>query len=487
MRSKEFDLLDMITEVLSHWRGLVVALLAGAIIFGIFSFANSYSAVQNEQSQQDIILNETTTQEQLEQVKQNLDEVRKAAVLTVIEDEKENALREAYFQNSVYMQLDPLKVAQTELIYQIQTEDSTNNGQLGMVYKELLNSAGLYNRVAQELGIAEEYVGELITVDTKSDVTIQLEAGEISLTTNYVKITIMETNEEKCKQLASIVKSYIVEQNEKLLGELGNHNAVLLSESAGIVMNKELMDDQIKRGNDITLLQSTIATAKGNFNDEQKKYYQLLTNEETEGERTQLADIAEIEKETEVPSVSKKYVLLGAVLFAFIYAAALCMGYIFNTRVRENDEIQTLYHIPQIGLVVRDSGKKIFLDRWIDDLRHYGKRKFTAEQSMELAFAAVKIATIKNSLNHIGLMGCNMNAGSIDVCEKLKTALEKENISVTILDNVLYDAEVMEQIDSVQGIVLVEKAGSTLYNEIVNELDLLQRQKIVVLGGIIVE
>lgn len=163
------------------------------------------------------------------------------------------------------------------------------------------------------------------------------------------------------------------------------------------------------------------------------------------------------------------------------------MGYIFNSRIRVNDGLQDLYGIPQIGVVVKDSKKKLFLDRWINGLRHYGKREFTAEQSMELAFAAIKIAAAKNGQNSICLMGCNLGAGADKVCEGLKAALEKEGLSVTILNNVLYDAGAMEKVSAAQGAVLVEKAGSTLYNEIVAELELLKRQEIPVLGGITVE
>ena len=86
----------------------------------------------------------------------------------------------------------------------------------------------------------------------------------------------------------------------------------------------------------------------------------------------------------------------------------------------------------------------------MDSLRHYGKRKFTAEQSMELAFAAIKITAVKNGLNNICLMGCNMSAGADKVCESLKAALEKEQISVSVLDNVLYDAEAMEKMDAMR-------------------------------------
>ena len=73
------------------------------------------------------------------------------------------------------------------------------------------------------------------------------------------------------------------------------------------------------------------------------------------------------------------------------------------------------------------------------------------------------------------------------MCKSLKNALEKEGISVIVLDNVLYNAEEMEKVEGMMGVVLVEKVGSTLYNEITNELSLLKRQEVVVLGGIIVE
>ena len=271
---------------------------------------------------------------------------------------------------------------------------------------------------------------------------------------------------------------------------MGKHALILVAEDTGSVMNKELMDEQIQCRNEIASLQSTIAATKADFTEEQKKYYELLTWEEAEHseqpEQPAQSVTAE-ENPVPTPAVSKKYILLGAVLFAFVYAVVICMAYIFNTKLRVSDELQSIYGIPQIGLVVRESGRKVFLDKWVDSLRHYGKRKFTAEQSMELAFAAIKITAVKNGLNNICLMGCNMSAGADKVCESLKAALEKEQISVSVLDNVLYDAEAMEKMDAMQGAVLVEKAGSTLYNEVVGELELLKRQDIRVLGGIIVE
>ena len=55
------------------------------------------------------------------------------------------------------------------------------------------------------------------------------------------------------------------------------------------------------------------------------------------------------------------------------------------------------------------------------------------------------------------------------------------------MDNVLYNSETLEQLEAAKGVVLVEKVGSTLYTEIAKELELLKRQEIQVLGGIVVE
>ena len=450
----------------------------------------SYRAAQNAQQQEAVVLEEATVQQQLEQMNNSLDDKSKAAVLAVLNEEKKYDVRKAYFDNSVYMQLDPLQVAQAELVYQIHTADGTRDSQLGAMYASLLNNIGLYEWVAQQTGLEANYVGELISTETVSSLTIQSkteEQQEMSLGTNCIKVTIQQADTENCTKLADAVKAYIVEQQKKLNSELGSHTIKLVSETTGIAMDRTLMDEQAKCGNDIADLQTKIANAKADFTGEQAQYYELLTWKDSEQETQIEQNPGAEEISVQTPAVSKKYVFLGAILFVFVYAAVLCLVYIFNTKVRASDELQRLYNIPQIGLVVRESKRKLLLDRWADSLRNYGKRKFSAEQSMELAFAAVKIATVKNGVNNICLMGCNMSAGADQVCESLKAALEKEQINVTVLDNVLYDAEAMEQMNAMQGAVLVEKAGSTLYNEVTGELELLKRQGITVLGGIIVE
>lgn len=492
MEEREIDLLDMIADILSHWRGLVVALVIGAVLMGGLSYVKSYQNIQNIQNAQPIeeetTLDAATVEKQLMQLEETLEESQKAAVLTTMDDEREYIWKENYAENSVYMQLDPFNIAQRQLVYQIRTTEENQNQSLGTTYGDVLDNVGMYNWVEEKTGVPAAYVKELITVSTTSAISIANDQFAGTVGTDRLKITVIQKDEESCKELSDAVKAYVEQQKATLATEVGNHELILLSESAGMTLGMDVMNRQIDYGNQVSNLRSGIASAKAGFTADQAKYYDLLTWEEGMDE-AEIVQKDTVEEQTVAvsPSVSKKYILLGVVLFAFVYAGILFLVYIFNSKLRVSDELQNLYHIPQIGVVVKDSKKKFILDKWVDDLRHYGKRKFDAEQSMELAFAAVKIAAVKNKLNTICLMGCNLEAGAGSVCENLKTALEKEGINVTVLDNVLYNAESMEKIEAMTGVVLVEKAGSTLYNEIANELALLKRQDVAVLGGIIVE
>ncbi len=490
MEERKIDLLDMIADILSHWRGLLVALIIGAILMGGFSYVKSYRNVQSEQeAEEEPELDEMSVEEQLAQLEDSLSDSEKISVAATVDDEREYLYKDTYYRESIYMHLDPLNIARTELVYRIQAEDGSLAQRLGTVYKNIVGGVGVYDWVEQQAGIPAEYAAELISVSTDPAIFVGNGAQNISIGSDSLKVTVMQKDEKTCEQLAEAVNSYMEEQQKNLAEKLGSHELILLSETSGKIISTDTMVRQIDYGNQLINLKAGIASAKAGFTEDQQKYYDLLTWEEKakEAEMDHKDAATEEEPVLESPSVSKKYVLLGAVLFAFVYAGILFLLYIFNSKIRVSDELQNLYHIPQIGVVVKDSKKKFILDKWVDDLRHYGKRKFDAKQSMELAFAAVKIAAVKNKLNTICLMGCNLEAGAGSVCENLKTALEKEGINVTVLDNVLYNAESMEKVDTMTGVVLVEKAGSTLYNEIANELALLKRQDIAILGGIIVE
>ena len=124
MEEREIDLLDMIADILSHWRGLLVALIIGAVQMGGFSYVKSYRNVQSTQMvEEEPELDEMSAEEQLAQLEDSLSDSEKISVAATVDDEREYLYKDTYYRESIYMHLDPLNIARTELVYRIQAEE----------------------------------------------------------------------------------------------------------------------------------------------------------------------------------------------------------------------------------------------------------------------------------------------------------------------------------------------------------------------------
>ena len=76
MKEREIDLLDMIADILSHWRGLLIAIVLGVVLLGAFSYTRSYRNMQNMQSQEaeNTSEDEMAIEEKLAQLSESLDD-----------------------------------------------------------------------------------------------------------------------------------------------------------------------------------------------------------------------------------------------------------------------------------------------------------------------------------------------------------------------------------------------------------------------------
>lgn len=193
---------------------------------------------------------------------------------------------------------------------------------------------------------------------------------------------------------------------------------------------------------------------------------------------------------TVYPGISVKHIVLFAILFAFVYAFIFFMIYVMDNKLKVEDELEELYEIPQLGLITQQK-KKAPVFGWVDSLilrmKNRDRRYPQDVKALKLAYVSVKLIVQKQGYEKVTLVGCDIKGLSQHVCDQLKGALEKENIQVEILNDILYDASNMNKLKHAQCIVLIEKAGYTMYKEIYKELDLLKRLEIPVLGGIVVE
>jgi hypothetical protein len=148
MEEREIDLFDLIADILAHWRSVLIAMIVGVVLLGAFDYVKSYKEFQNTQNEQVTVSttqDETTREEKIERMKESLGDDLLAGVDSVIVWENKYDLKEIYYKNSLYMQLDPLNVVQKELVYQIQSEDNSGGSKFGIVYGNAIKNVGLYD------------------------------------------------------------------------------------------------------------------------------------------------------------------------------------------------------------------------------------------------------------------------------------------------------------------------------------------------------
>ena len=537
MKEREISLVDLCVEILLRWRVAVISMLVGAVFFAGFSYVKSSqnvnaqkasienAKVQIEKLQQEAELElEQELKEFLEEGKEDIDsseldlrllenkmtDLQLHNVEYVLTYERLYEDKAEYQESSLMMQMDPNQVKKAEAAFIISSSDMTKTYNIQKAYEDMVHSGEVFEVIAEKTGLASKEIMEVYGLERSSYGSIE--------GTDTLYVYAKHYDENVAKEMIQITIDYLMKKCVELQEVMGEHEIEVLNQSLTTITDISVMNHQRSYLSDIVSLRNTIVNLKKSFSELEWKYYDIRLNGKlTELSEQKIAELEEAELEaakdaakkdssstedieklqkiidngvTATVGVSVKYIILGMVLAAFVYVAIIFLIYMFNNKIRITDNLQDIYGVSQLGQIPKTQEKKKlfgFVDGWILLLRDRNKRKFTETEAMELATVAVKMAAGKAAVDSVYLLGCDLKERSLAVCEQIKGALREDNLQIHILNNILYDAQTMAQLEDAKCVVLVEKVGSTLYDEIAQELELLKRQEIAVLGGIVVE
>ncbi len=519
MEERELSLADILADIMLHWRGIILMMLVGAILLGAVSYMRSYHAskaqaarvekareeiaqkeaerLEFEKDQQELGLSE---HEMLKNILlEELTDLQVRAVEYVMSYESLYNDKMSYRENSLIMQMDPNNVKRAEVTIMVSASEPQNSHDIEKVYEDIVCSGEAIAYIAEQIGCEANNISEGITLGRGSSGMVE---------ENTFRMVILHYDEDVCRKMLQAAIDFVNITHGELEQAMGEHEVAVIYQSLITVIDTDILVHQRSYLSDIETLANTIETCKANFTPEEWDYYDFLENGKLTGLREEYekkvgeerGETGEGNKEqtpeeivktgvTVVPGISKKYVVLGAMLMVFAYAFIIFLRYILNNKLKETDSLPVLYGLPQLGEIPVPVHEKKFLgfvDKWIISVRDRNKRKFSRDEALGLAIVAVKMAVSKEAIKEVCLVGCDLKDQAMETCRTIKEKLVKEEIQVDILSNVLYDASAMEELEKTKSVVLVEKAGSTLYNEIAQELELLKRQEIKVLGGIVI-
>lgn len=484
---------DMFWTIMEKWRLILAAMLICAVAAGGAGYIKSNRAYQAELAS--IGANTEITEEALIQnmTEDGIENARYTAAAVQRYQEMYERQKE-YNSNSILMLENPLSVPTVTLQYYIDNHYRTEYPTIAAVdnievikqtYVSGISDLKLHQKISDEMKekLTASYYEEVLTVyGTNRGFCVQI--------THY--------SERDCKKISKIVKKYIDGIYEDVKAVNGEFDIELLVETYQEAANLDLVAIQQNYMTQLMNIKNAETALKNALTAEEIPYYEYLLAEaeeqaaerlETEQPETELLEQPELTAVPNKPSVSIKYVILGAFLGIVLVAGCAGLLYILDNHLHRSGDLQEMYGVEILGTFTVDRGKKRlfgFVDRFIRRLRRRGEREFSEEENLRMTAASIKMSLKKSGNTRLLLTGCGWSEEVTAFIDNIRKELAKDGITVRCEKDMVYHAECVTKLQDADSVVLVETLGRTTYQEAEKEVSLCHKGELPIIGAIVI-
>ncbi len=461
----EISLVDMFWSICLKWRvmimwGLIIALIAGGIGY--------YNATKE------------TDIEKLEKEFEEEDEIYVDMYLAYTELYDH---QKAYNEYSPLMQLDSDNFYVNVLTYYVDDhfvveypviDKRDNLGKIIRAYETSFSNEDFIDKLMEVTGLAPKarmYCTELVDLWNQY--------GDVYVNgSDFITITIYGETPEDCGKVATLVKDTIAAQTESIAKEFGEHDITLIDDITKKVSDIDLATRQKNNITNLDQYNTTLKNYATNLSDAALSYVNVVSHTDEE-------------EEVAKPSpINVKLIIIGFIIGAFLVAFVVALGYIFNKKLRPEDDYEAIFGIKLLGNISgnQSNKKKLFgfVDKWLIKKRHVNMHKFTPSEEEDMVVSNMKLLAKKSDTTNLYLTGSTISDIAEDLMDTFVKRLGKDGIQLTIGKSIIYNADALEDASEIGSIVIIDKAGTVMYNEIYNMLDTCETHKIKVLGGVVV-
>lgn len=423
VEEREISLKRMAFFCLHQWRRILAAAVILALVMGGFRAAQRWHAM----SDPDVLAK--NDQEYELAMQQYRDE--KASLEAQVES-LQNTIgnQQEYMDKSVLMAIDPYNFYRGTLSVCVDVKDNTMTSTILLAYQAALNSGDLLSGVAQEMGMEEKYLRELVTV------SVDTSAETLN---NLLTVSVAYASQEGAQQLLDLIEAGIDTLSQQLSERVGSHkiNVVVCSVSSCVDMN-------------ISLLQKTEL-------ENQSAQLKLL-----ETAQSQLEALDEPgENILTVKSVVKsgiKYAAAGGVIGAFLVLVMAVLSFILSDKLYSGDELKAHYNITVLASILPKGRKFRGLDAWLNRAEGRG---VGCESEYDLA--AANIRNYAGSAKKILVTSTAGDAASKALTEALG---DKTGLELVACGSLLQDPAALVNLAACDAVVMVEKCWASHYGPI---------------------
>lgn len=491
---KELCIADYVWKVLFHWRRIIVFMVLFSILTCAVKFVKDIQVLQNQKG---AVEKESFTIEDIEKKINQIPEVDRANTEAVFNLIKVLKNKDSYARKAAVMQLDAYDVDRIVLQYHIETDTYIS---------ELLNA---YSGACFTEQAISEIIDSSENTFTTNDVVdmisfknggVNLKEGDKSSGVIAIKeggsvlsIIIRGENQSIAEQIAKSVKMILERYKVQAEKIYGSHSLVLVSETYENGKDDDIVDIQ-NSFNDFTYYTlDRINNIKKNSLGEEaveivEEYATAITLQESEENSKE--NIFRTDDNTINISISKKWLLLGAIL-GFIFECCLEFLYwIGSGKLNSVDELQQNFSMGILGVVEGKKEKKVFsvIDGFIYKLKNRHKKCLDSEQAFRMILSRIIVTANKKDVQNIYVTGTEIERQELqEFLKKLKQETEKSGINLIIGKSVNRDAKAFSEMASIGNTILVEETNVSIYQEIVKELQVCVEQSVNILGSVVVE
>ncbi len=415
---------DLIKFILNKWK--MILILCAVFFLGCIAIA-----FLGEDKTEDVLPQEELpvqlTEAQQKRVNDTITENEKINKELEVLEEDENTL--------AYMNIDAYKCHVNTLQYLINSEEL--GGEIYEAYRTYTIS-GLKKSIDDKLG------GELVN---PSDLVTEI--GNLTQADNqailkdkksYVLVfKIVAADADTNTKITDVVRNALEEYHKRLVSVMGKHELILLSESSYVGNDEVTKQRQAELEEKIEAKKARIINNENSLDESEREALKQLKNKDDNIKDETDASVTKKEK-----SVIWYFIALAICLILSCIIVACYYLFVFGSRLKNGEEIMTIFDLPYIGEVSKRD-LKADISRLKDEIKG---------MCLEVKSGELFISVMTNMRD------------IEEYFDQVRDELRQNNLEILFGHNISDDFESMKMIRRCKNMILIVEEGKTGYKSI---------------------
>ncbi|MCR5592167.1 MAG: hypothetical protein K6F79_00280 [Saccharofermentans sp.] len=376
-------------------------------------------------------------------------------------------VRNRYLSESILMQVDPANVAESNAQVVISLTGNQPGGSLEAVfaaYKYDILHGSYLDEASEAFGYSRYTIGELITVDESFDEVSILEDNQILV----MNIKVVGLDTEFTFALTDFILTEIDNVSADICDSVANHTVSLAGRQNELTADTNVRTSQYDTVNYLNNLQVQINN-ENNILDNLAKQLGI-------SDRSAFYDPSSVDTGSSSLKSIAQFGAIGLIVGAFLIIAFYALIYMFGHKMVSQNQFFSMFSgIKKIGVCKPSGNKSAFvslLDRLTED-----DNKLTQANSDSIISANVRNLTLDKA--KILITGTVAN-------DEVKKKIKDLKLSGDVRLNVFENPDILRDVSSYDGIVIVEQRGESEKKRVREQIELLNNSGKTIIGAIIV-